>query len=372
MKITMFYQSLVSEYNFAGANFLRGIVSELLHRGHDVTVYEPLRSACLENLVSLYGDEPVKEFRKFYKDRLKSKFYQPEHLDLNMVLQDTDLVIVHEMNDKDLIKKIGLCRKQKNNLKALFHDPSTNVLDEKFDAGILKNYDGILAGCNFLRDKYLEKEIAEQVWVWHEAIDSRVFYPMSSLEKEGDVVCIGNWGKGEREDELERYLINPVSQLNLRSSLFGVGYPEDFIEKCIPCNISYRNWVANYKIPSVLSAYSVALHLPKRSYTQSVPGKPATGIFEAMACGIPVLSAPWEDTDSLFNKEDYVLTDEKSVQNHLNEMIRDKARAEEIAGNARRTINKKHTTWHRVDQLMTICEELGISSKENKGEQEAA
>jgi spore maturation protein CgeB len=38
MKIRMFYHSLVSDWNHGNAHFLRGIVTELMARGHDVLV----------------------------------------------------------------------------------------------------------------------------------------------------------------------------------------------------------------------------------------------------------------------------------------------------------------------------------------------
>ncbi|MGH8174867.1 MAG: glycosyltransferase, partial [Steroidobacter sp.] len=41
MKFVLFYHSLVSDWNHGNAHFLRGVVSELLARGHAVDVYEP-------------------------------------------------------------------------------------------------------------------------------------------------------------------------------------------------------------------------------------------------------------------------------------------------------------------------------------------
>ena len=41
MQTVMFYHSLVSDWNHDNAHFLRGIVTELISRGHQVRVYEP-------------------------------------------------------------------------------------------------------------------------------------------------------------------------------------------------------------------------------------------------------------------------------------------------------------------------------------------
>ena len=52
MRIVMFYHSLLSDWNHGNAHFLRGIVSELLSRDHDVQVYEPQEAWSLQNLLA--------------------------------------------------------------------------------------------------------------------------------------------------------------------------------------------------------------------------------------------------------------------------------------------------------------------------------
>lgn len=41
MNLVLFCHSLVSDWNHGSAHFLRGVVRELLSRGHDVRVLEP-------------------------------------------------------------------------------------------------------------------------------------------------------------------------------------------------------------------------------------------------------------------------------------------------------------------------------------------
>jgi hypothetical protein len=41
LRFILFYHSLLSDWNHGNAHFLRGIASELLSRGHEVTVFEP-------------------------------------------------------------------------------------------------------------------------------------------------------------------------------------------------------------------------------------------------------------------------------------------------------------------------------------------
>src|SRR3712207_6909305 len=50
------------------------------------------------------------------------------------------------------------------------------------------------------------------VWAWHEAADTRVFFPRETSGIVGEVVWIGNWGDGERAREIGEYLLSPVRQ----------------------------------------------------------------------------------------------------------------------------------------------------------------
>src|SRR4051812_13384609 len=106
MRLVMFYHSLLSDWNHGNAHFLRGVVSELLHRGHDVRVYEPKDNWSLSNLRREFGDEPVRRFRAAYPG-LNCIKYDSKTIDLNEVLDEADVVIVHEWSDPALVAAVG-------------------------------------------------------------------------------------------------------------------------------------------------------------------------------------------------------------------------------------------------------------------------
>src|SRR5215204_920042 len=101
MRIVLFYQSLISDWNHGNAHFLRGIASELLARGHEVEIYEPRNSWSVQNLIAEYGEDPIVDFHKAYP-QLSSIRY--DDLDLDRALNGADLVIVHEWNETELIE----------------------------------------------------------------------------------------------------------------------------------------------------------------------------------------------------------------------------------------------------------------------------
>src|SRR4051794_7700834 len=122
MRIAMFYHSLLSDWNHGNAHFLRGVVSELLFRGHDVRVYEPANNWSLQNLKADAGEAALAEFHEAYPG-LTGTFYDPRSLlDLVTLLRDVHLVIVHEWNEPDLVARIGQHRARHSHYRLLFHD----------------------------------------------------------------------------------------------------------------------------------------------------------------------------------------------------------------------------------------------------------
>ena len=63
MRLVYFTHSLASCWNHGNAHFLRGVLSELIARGHDVRVYEPAGAWSLENLLADNGDAGLETIR---------------------------------------------------------------------------------------------------------------------------------------------------------------------------------------------------------------------------------------------------------------------------------------------------------------------
>ncbi|HTF82760.1 MAG TPA: glycosyltransferase, partial [Cytophagales bacterium] len=288
---------------------------------------------------------------------LKSKFYKEEKFNPKTYLADADLVIVHEWNQHDIVKKIGDYRKDNPHFKLLFHDTHHRAVTDvaSMSAYDLSNYDGVLAYGRVIRDIYITKGWAPKAWTWHEAADTSVFFPRNA-QKEGDLVWIGNWGDDERTAELHEYLITPVKELKLKATVYGVRYPKEAIKALKDAGIKYGGWLPNHKAPEVFAQYHVTVHVPRRPYVKALPGIPTIRPFEAMACGIPLISAPWHDAEQLFTKQDLLwINSGEEMKNALQLLLANKELANTYAKHALKTIHAKHTCAHRVDQLLEIC-----------------
>jgi spore maturation protein CgeB len=357
MKVVVFSHSLVSDWNHGNAHFLRGVVTELQERGHAVTVYEPADGWSRENLLREHAGQPLRDFAVAFP-HLHGAPYDPQDLDLDSALGDADLVLVHEWNEPDLVKRIGAHRARHNGYRLLFHDTHHRAATapEEMERYDLSDYDGVLAYGEVIRRIYLERGWAARAWAWHEAADTRVFHPLPAIEPEADLVWIGNWGDGERSEELRTFLLRPARSARLHGSIYGVRYPRAARLRIALARLHYRGWVANHRAPELFARHRLTVHVPRRPYVEALPGIPTIRPFEAMACGIPLISAPWEDCEGLFRTErDYLVArDTREMREAMQAIVEYPELAESLRASGLETIRARHTCAHRVDELLEI------------------
>ncbi len=357
MRFVIFTHSLVSDWNHGNAHFLRGIATELLSRGHDLRIFEPANGWSRENLLKEQGPQPLEDFAHAYPG-LTSTLYDLESFDLNEALLGADVVIVHEWNPTALVTRIGQHHLRHGAYSLFFHDTHhrTRTDTRSISAYDLTHFDGVLAYGAVIRDAYLVNRWARAAWVWHEAADTRVFHPMRAGDYEGDLVWIGNWGDDERAHELRQFLIEPVRRLGLKARVYGVRYPASALAELADAHIEYGGWLPNFRVPEVFGKYRLTVHIPRRPYTEALPGIPTIRPFEALACGIPLISAPWSDSEHLFTPgADFLVahTGDEMVS-HIRTLLSDSAVGEELARHGLETIRNRHTCSHRIDQLWKI------------------
>lgn len=82
-----------------------------------------------------------------------------------------------------------------------------------------------------------------------------------------------------------------------------------------------------------------------------------------MACGIPLISAPWHDAEALFRPgKDYLVAENgREMTRLLREVMTDDALAAALITSGLETIRARHTCRHRVDELFSILEQCGTA-----------
>jgi spore maturation protein CgeB len=102
----------------------------------------------------------------------------------------------------------------------------------------------------------------------------------------------------------------------------------------------------------------VTVHVPRRPYVEALPGIPTIRVFEALACGIPLVSAPWEDAEGLFRDGDFLWArNTREMEEALRAAIDDPSFAEQ----GRETVLARHTCAHRVEELLAIVTQLDVA-----------
>jgi spore maturation protein CgeB len=353
-----FYQSVISDWNHGNAHFVRGLARALQARGQRVTCFEQVDNWSLMNLLRVAPDA-VARFRTRFPDIAFQRYTLGPDLEgwLRARLADMDVALVHEWNDPSVIQLLGrLCREL--GVRSVFHDTHYRVvLDAAYRSQLgLEQFDLVLAYSPSLAQRYADLGI-QQVRVLHEAADTTVFTPVD-VPKTTDVVFVGNYGDGDRSDELEDYVFEPRRELpHLSYAVYGVRYPEEVVSRLSNgLDISYRGWLPNVLVPRVYSAARVVLHVPRRQYVDLLPGTPTIRVFEALASGACLVSLPWQDTDRLFEAGAVyaVAHSPREMRDLLAWLCSDDAARQRFGQRGRATILARHTCQHRADQLLGL------------------
>jgi spore maturation protein CgeB len=361
-KLVLFCHSLRSDWNHGNAHFLRGLLSECLRRGIDVTAMEPTDCWSARNLVQDCGSAALEAWRAAYP-LLPVSTYDPARLDLDRALDNADVVLVHEWNQPELVARIARHRRSGGDYLLFFHDTHHRMASapESLAAFDLDGFDAVLAFGDSLRQTYVRRGWGERAFTWHEAADLALFRPRPEVSRRRDLVWIGNWGDDERSAELREFLIEPVARAGLSARVHGVRYPPGARCELARAGIEFAGYLPNFRVPEAFAEACATVHVPRRPYARLLPGIPTIRIFEALACGIPLVSAPWDDCEGLFRPgHDFLFAaDGPAMCCHLTALREDRDLALALATNGRAVIEARHSCAHRLDELVAICRRLG-------------
>jgi len=361
MKFVFFCHAITSCWNNGNAHFLRGVTRELAQLGHEVVVYERADGWSRMNAISDGGAAVLPEAQELLRGVDVREFFEST-LDLDAATGGADVVVAHEWNTPELIARLGRARANGAAFRLLFHDTHHRAITapREFAQFDLEGYDGALVFGESLREAYLRGDLAHRVFTWHEAADTALFRPLPGQDKDCDLVWIGNWGDEERSAELREYLIAPSARSGLRTRIHGVRYPADARGELAANGLDYEGWLPNHRAPLAFARAQVTVHVPRRPYVRALPGIPTIRVFEALACGIPLICSPWPDTERLFPAGAYVtVSNGAAMTRALLDLLDDRGRASEQVQIGLRSILKSHTCRHRALELIARIEQLG-------------
>jgi spore maturation protein CgeB len=207
-------------------------------------------------------------------------------------------------------------------------------------------------------DLYLSFTGGPTLQVLEEAFGARralAFYCLVDPEAYGPVEAETRWDLGylgtysdDRQPVLERLLIEPATGAPQRAfAVAGPQYP-DGIDW--PANVERIEHVAPGDHPSFYASQRFTLNVT-RAQMREAGWSPSVRLFEAAACGVPVISDRWEGLDRIFSEgEEILIADSgEDVIRFLSEVGEEEREA--IGSRARQRVLAEHTAERRCEQL---------------------
>jgi len=365
VRAAYFAHSLRSDWNNGNAHFLRGLIRELGELGHDVVAFEPRASWSVENLLEEpRGQEALDQFARTYPD-LQIELYDIAAISDRQVwqrsLREFDVVVLHEWNPPALAATLLELRDDLG-YRLMFHDTHHRASSSPEQIRLLgiDRFDGVVAFGEVLRKIYQNKFGIKRTWLLHEAADVQIFRPIQSVNKRQDVAWVGNWGDEERSKEIREFLLCAAARLPERKfTIYGVRYPDEALRELNWTGVRYGGYLPNLDAPRIYAESQLTVHVPRQQYAREMIGIPTIRVFEALACGIPLISAPWTDTENLFRDGDLAfVSDHEEMRRTILYLLENSDEATAQAKRGRETVLGRHTCAHRAMELSYIFEEV--------------
>ncbi|HLU48518.1 MAG TPA: glycosyltransferase [Planctomycetota bacterium] len=247
---------------------------------------------------------------------------------------------------------------------SVFYDLDSPVTLERLRAGEevfyigprgLSDFDLVLsyAGGKAI-DELRDRLGARRVTPIYGSVDPEVHRPAPPLEYcAADLSYLGTYAT-DRQDALERLFIEPARRLpNLRFLIAGAQYPEDFPWTT---NIFFVRHLPPSEHPGFFSSCSLTLNVT-RSAMAEMGYCPSGRLFEAAACGAPILSDDWEGLDTFFAPGEEILI-ARDTGDAIDALKLPREELSRIARNARERVLDEHTSDRRGLELERALERV--------------
>jgi spore maturation protein CgeB len=175
------------------------------------------------------------------------------------------------------------------------------------------------------------------------AVDPKIYRP-TGAQPRWDLGYIGTYSP-DRQPELERLLFGVAKRLPDRSFVVaGPQYPADIVW---PANVERIAHLSPGQHADFYSSLGWALNLT-RADMKLAGYSPSVRLFEAGACGVPIMSDYWPGLESIFR-----VGPEITVVENVGQIVQTLTRAarDDLGAAVRRRVLREHTAARRADQL---------------------
>jgi spore maturation protein CgeB len=342
---------LVSSIGTSGttAEAYRALMRELSGRGHDVVFMEPKQFPESSNgVMSQTRGKVVK-----YESLAELKHRHGEEI------RNADTVVL----SSDLPAGKAVCEwvLQKAGGAVAFHDLDAPATLARLEAGdgaladVLRRFDLYLPRTGGPELHSLEKSLGTtMIRPFYAAVDTTIYYPDDSKEQ-FNLGYIGDYAE-EMQPAVDELLLEPARNWEDGSFIVsGSGYPREIRW---PRNIKRRPQLTPTQKRSFYCSQKFALSISTEAMTER-GHTPALSLFEAAACGTPIISEYWDGIESFFEPQDEILVTHSSEETLYYLLETTEAERTLLSKRARARVLSSHTAKHRAAELeMHICDVL--------------
>ena len=194
---------------------------------------------------------------------------------------------------------------------------------------------------------------ARRVAPLYGSVDGNFYHRVPSSDHyRADLSYLGTYA-ADRQPALERLFIQPARQLRNKKFLIGgAQYPENF-PWCE--NVYFVRHVAPPQHPAFYSSSQATLSVT-RSAMAEMGYCPSGRLFEAAACGTPMISDSWPGLEEFFEPGNEIFL--ASQPEHVSEVLGMPAGERQKVGTAaRRRVLAHHTARHRSEEFLRMLED---------------
>jgi spore maturation protein CgeB len=194
---------------------------------------------------------------------------------------------------------------------------------------------------------------AQRVAPLYGTVDPGIYQPVQhDAHYASDLSYLGTYAS-DRQSTLEELFLKPAKRCPRKKFVIGgAQYPEQF-----PWaeNIWFVRHVPPPQHPAFYSSSRLTLNVTRAAMAE-MGYCPSGRLFEAAACGTPVISDWWHGLDSFFDpgKEILIATTAEEVEEAL---MKDPGELQEVARAARNRVLSEHTAERRCHELLGFLEE---------------
>ena len=354
MKIVIFGLALSSSWGNGHATLWRGLARALIRRGHHVTFYErdvPYYAAH-RDVTELPGGELI--LYRDWDELLPRARQRLAGADVGMVTSYCP----------DGIAATELLLDAPVPLRT-FYDLDTPVTLAELEAGRpvsylgprgLRDFDLVLSYTGGAAIDGLRARLgAREVVPLYGSVDPAVHLPVAPVPAyASDLSYLGTYAL-DRQEGVERLFVAAARRLPARRFLLaGAQYPADFPWTA---NTYFLPHVAPPEHPAFYSSSRLTLNVTRRAMAEA-GYCPSGRLFEAAACGVPILSDWWAGLDQFFEPGAEILVAHDTDAAVAAIELGDDALAA-MGRRARERTLDEHTADHRAAELERALDAVG-------------